>query len=254
MKILIPLFTLLTLHSQLSTVYPQWCTDPNVNLQVSSWGQYPVVCSDGDGGVYIRWEANSFTTYQYIQRVNKYGYKWPQPVEVYGTQNGTAFEGKICPDDSNGVIVPFLEWNVNGIDPQFFFQPPRAGEPARQYGTEAVGGIRREGEHAGYFAGHSGSRSRRSARMHRGVSGGTGFSVRSTNLVPRTKDVGRRRNFCSQARYVRRDFGGDGLRWGHHSQLLGEHDADDTISAKEWLWGFTLDSNIGETIHLHEVG
>ncbi len=102
-------------------VFAQWSTDPNINLQVSTWGQYPVACTDGEGGVYIRWEQNSYTTDQYIQHVNKYGYvRWATPVEVYGTQNGTVFEGKICPDDSNGVIVLFTEWNVNGDDPQYF--------------------------------------------------------------------------------------------------------------------------------------
>jgi len=96
-------------------VSSQWSTDPNENLQISSWGQSAKACTDGNGGVYILWNINSYYTSQYLQWVDKYGYvRWSNPVEIKGEYNGTYFGySSLSEDGHGGALVSFTEWEVD---------------------------------------------------------------------------------------------------------------------------------------------
>ena len=64
-----------------NTVYSQWSTDPNDNLQVAVHGGNIHVVPDGNGGVVLtfnNFDYEEVTTY--LQWVDKYGYiKWNEP-------------------------------------------------------------------------------------------------------------------------------------------------------------------------------
>lgn len=95
-----------------------WSNDPSVNLNVSSWGQNPHAVSDGDGGVYILWNTNSYTTFQYLQHVDRCGIiQWTAPVEIRGEWNGTRFYPDLTEDGFGGVIVSYTEQNVSQPQP-----------------------------------------------------------------------------------------------------------------------------------------
>ena len=93
--------------------FPQWSNDPNVNLQISPWGENPDACSDGSGGAFISW--NNFSYYYsrvYLQYVNKFGYiQWNEPIEVGGI--GERKGGSKLLETSQGdAIIGFLCFSV----------------------------------------------------------------------------------------------------------------------------------------------
>lgn len=110
------LFFLLIVFSLPLSLNSQWSTSPDSNLQVSTWGQDPKACTDGNGGVYILWNINSYYTSQYLQRVDRYGYvRWDEPIEIKGEYNGTYFGySSLSEDGFGGALVSFTEWEVDG--------------------------------------------------------------------------------------------------------------------------------------------
>lgn len=96
-----------------------WSTDPSVNLQVSTWGQNPHACTDGEGGVYILWNANTQLTSQYMQYVDRCGFiQWPSIVEIKGEKNGSSYFPSLSEDGFGGALVSYTEWEVAGPYPQ----------------------------------------------------------------------------------------------------------------------------------------
>ncbi|GEM_PF-5636957 len=95
-----------------------WSSDPAVNLNVSPWGQNPHACTDGQGGVYILWNTNSFTTFQYLQHVDRCGIiQWAAPLEIRGEWNGTRFFPDLAEDEFGGALAAYTEWRVSGQQP-----------------------------------------------------------------------------------------------------------------------------------------
>jgi len=117
------LFTLVP--SGLSLTYAQtpcdsigWSSDPSQNLNVSPWGQSPQAVSDGQGGVFIMWQINSFNTFQYLQHVDRCGIiQWPAPVVVRGEWNGCRFYPDLAEDGFGGALISYTEQNVSGPQP-----------------------------------------------------------------------------------------------------------------------------------------
>jgi len=110
------IFTISILHAQCDSI--GWSNDPSVNLNVSPWGQFPHAVSDGDGGVYILWNTNSPTTFQYLQRVDRCGIiQWATPVVIRGEWNGTRFIPDMAEDGFGGALVAYTEWEVSGPQP-----------------------------------------------------------------------------------------------------------------------------------------
>lgn len=96
----------------INKTFSQWSSDPNVNLQVSSFGLVPEITSDGNGGVIVVFQDN-FGYYSYAQRIDKYGYKkWNngEPVKIGGAmpyQIVEAVEG----DGQGGAFLLYKETN-----------------------------------------------------------------------------------------------------------------------------------------------
>ncbi len=104
-------------YAQCDTIY--WSTDPSANLQVSPWGQNPHAYTDGEGGVYILWNANTQLTSQYLQYVDRCGIiRWPSVVEIKGEKNGSSYFPSLSEDGFGGALVSYTEWEVVGPYPQ----------------------------------------------------------------------------------------------------------------------------------------
>lgn len=109
MKTLLPLLTLLTLHSQLSTLNAQWPTTPDSGLVVG-YGDFPSIVSDDDGGAIVAFRANNPSQIK-VKRVDKYGYlRWNgfSGVVAGGIADWQDYSD-IAEDGRRGVLVSFQD-------------------------------------------------------------------------------------------------------------------------------------------------
>lgn len=96
-----------------------WSHSPAAGVNVSAWPddqRNPVVCGDGDGGVFIAWSdhRNSLSSADvYVQRLDRAGRPlWtPGGVLVCATDNGQFPQG-IVPDGQGGAIVVWVDWRT----------------------------------------------------------------------------------------------------------------------------------------------
>lgn len=105
--------------------FPQWSNDPNINLQVTNWGNLPLASvSNYEGGVLIStnfrfWMNDTiFASKPYLVNLDKYGfYKWTQPVG-YGGVGEWQEKIEIIQDGFGNYLVAFvdmkfIQWNGN---------------------------------------------------------------------------------------------------------------------------------------------
>jgi hypothetical protein len=89
----------------LTTLSAQWSATPEENLQVSTFGQNPVACSDGAGGAYAFWTTSNNL---WGRRIDRYGYLTTDYIEIPGDGIRRS-DPKLLSDGQNNVFVAYRE-------------------------------------------------------------------------------------------------------------------------------------------------